>query len=548
MKILYVSNERGAAQLAAQALHGIAPDVRLTWTGSLSPALRWVQDNRDVAAVVLETDGQHQSSASFVEHVRGLGLTAPVVVVVPEHGGAPLLELKAGADDYVVNNQSLVADLPRVLTRALERTLAGPHPTKAPLRLLYVGDATLARKYLENPHWSIAITEAIPEADGTLPALSLAFDVVLVEYDHPGVDAFAILKDIAGRRLHIPVILVVEWDEKAAIPAFKLGAVDYVVKAADSFRALFFKLDRVPAASALTERAELNLEVVDGRERLERQLRDALATASDTERCFNTAAEHFRQSQARLQATIDQERASRETLEARLAEAEASHQAAERLGLDEGQQLPPTSSRVRRKTRPRSRRRLGPRSNERVAELEAELERAGTRRALEAAAAAEQLARVGAEFKVGLTNAFRARDDLKHQLHEATAALEASRHHRKTESAAAAEHLSRREAEAAATAAVAAAARTALDKELAQAAVALDQAKERAAVERAAIAQEAATRQEELENRIAEEAARRTTVEQNLANAETARQHAEQWAASELAAADGASRRRSSSA
>ena len=485
MKILYVSSERGAAQLAAQALHAIAPDVRLTWTGSLSPALRWVQDNRDVAAVVLETDGQHQSSASFVEHVRGLGLTAPVVVVVPERGGAPLLELKAGADDYVVNNQSLVADLPRVLTRALERTLAGPHPTKAPLRLLYVGDATLARKYLENPHWSIAITEAIPEADGTLPALSLAFDVVLVEYDHPGMDAFAILKDIAGRRLHIPVILVVEWDEKAAIPAFKLGAVDYVVKAADSFRALFFKLDRVPVASALTERAELNLEVVDGRERLERQLRDALATASDTERCFNTAAEHFRQSQARLQATIDQERASRETLEARLAEAEAAHQAAERLGLDEGAAA---ADLVTRQAEDAAALEASTRAalDERVAELEAELERAGTRRALEAAAAAEQLARVGAEFKVGLTNAFRARDDLKHQLHEATATLEASRHHRKTESAAAAEHLSRREAEAAATAAAAAAAHTALDEELAQAAVALDQAKERAAVERAA--------------------------------------------------------------
>ena len=112
MKILYVANERSAAQLAAQALRGIAPDVKLTWTGSLSAALRWVQDNRDVAAVVVETEVQHQSSASFVDHVRGLGLSAPVVLVVPEHAGAPLLELKAGADDYVVNNQSLLADLP----------------------------------------------------------------------------------------------------------------------------------------------------------------------------------------------------------------------------------------------------------------------------------------------------------------------------------------------------------------------------------------------------------------------------------------------------
>ena len=68
-------------------------------------------------------------------------------------------------------------------------------------------------------------------------------------------NAFAILKDIAGRGLRIPVILVVEWDEKLAIPAFKLGAVDYVVKAADSFRALFFKLDRVAAASGRSRSA-----------------------------------------------------------------------------------------------------------------------------------------------------------------------------------------------------------------------------------------------------------------------------------------------------
>ena len=279
----------------------------------MSPALRWIRDNPDVAALVLETGAQNQSCASFVEHLRGLGLTTPVIIVAPERAGAPLAELKAGADDYIVNNQSLLAELPLVLTRALERTEAAAVATKAPMRLLYVGDAALARRCVEHLQKSIEITAVVPESSGAFPALPLSFDIVLVEYGHPGVDAFAILKDVAHRRPQVPVILVVEWDEKLAIPAFKLGAVDYVVKAADSFRALFFKLDRAPAisppheghADLLEADADQKAAEAAARERLERELGDALATARDTERSLNTATEHFRESEARLQATID---------------------------------------------------------------------------------------------------------------------------------------------------------------------------------------------------------------------------------------------------
>jgi DNA-binding NtrC family response regulator len=93
-----------------------------------------------------------------------------------------------------------------------------------------VGDAALARQCLENRPWSIEIAEAatapdLPSAGGPLP-----FDILLVEHDYPGVDAFALLKDTADRGLQVPVILVVEWDEKLAMPALKLGAMDCVVK------------------------------------------------------------------------------------------------------------------------------------------------------------------------------------------------------------------------------------------------------------------------------------------------------------------------------
>ena len=113
MKILYLGTERGAAQIAANALRDLAPDVRLAWAGSLSAGLRWVDDNRDVKAMVVETDVQNQSCASFVDRVRGLGLTAPVIVVARPETGTPLEALKAGADDYVVNNESVLLRLAR---------------------------------------------------------------------------------------------------------------------------------------------------------------------------------------------------------------------------------------------------------------------------------------------------------------------------------------------------------------------------------------------------------------------------------------------------
>ena len=265
MKILYVADERGAAQLAAKALRDIAPGVKLSWARRLSTALHWLDDNLDVTALVVEAEVESQSCAAFVGQVRGRGLSAPIVVVAPEQMGTPLEAISAGADDYIPNNQSLLANLPAVVRRALQQQ-ATARPTREPVRLLYLGDAALARRCFENPGWSIEIDEIVPGSNGTFqpipPEFSAEdfpqpFDIVFVEHDHPRVDAFAILRDFAARGLHVPVILVVEWDEKAAVKALKLGAKDCVKKSADSFRALLFKLDRLFAQSTLRrEQAE----------------------------------------------------------------------------------------------------------------------------------------------------------------------------------------------------------------------------------------------------------------------------------------------------
>ncbi len=302
MRILYVGNDREAAQFAAGALLKAGQDVTVTWAGRLSDAMHWVRDNQDCASFIVEDQVQNQNCAWFVRQVRNLGLTAPIVVVCSKEAGPPLAALKAGADDYVAN-ESLLQDLPETVGRALHPKQAKSGPAKQMLRFLYLGDSALARESFNSPHYSIELVEPVREPSGQFQPIASDLakagqpspvDAVFVEHGRPGVDVFEILKDLAARQLQLPVILVVEWEEELILPALRLGALDYVVKSKESFQALALRLDRVLAHSTLLkERAELRASNRGGgrhprrastetRERRDgRPLRDAAACGND---------------------------------------------------------------------------------------------------------------------------------------------------------------------------------------------------------------------------------------------------------------------------
>ncbi len=120
MKILHIAQERGAALVAARVVHSIARNVTLEWVQSPAAALEWLKGNRDAAAVIVEV--QAQSCASFVEELRALGLSTPVVVVAASARlELSLGALNSGADGYVVAGPSLDTDLPRTVAAAVER-------------------------------------------------------------------------------------------------------------------------------------------------------------------------------------------------------------------------------------------------------------------------------------------------------------------------------------------------------------------------------------------------------------------------------------------
>src|SRR3984893_18204127 len=119
MKILYIAHDRRAAERAALPLRAVTPDVVISWAARTGEALRWIDDNRDVATLIVEVESDNPSCKSFVSQVRGLGVTAPVIVVSVKDPASPLTSLEAVADEIVAKDESFLDDLPHVVRRTL---------------------------------------------------------------------------------------------------------------------------------------------------------------------------------------------------------------------------------------------------------------------------------------------------------------------------------------------------------------------------------------------------------------------------------------------
>jgi nitrogen-specific signal transduction histidine kinase len=269
MKILYVANDRNAAMVAGATLRTIAPDVSVPWCVGLDAAWRWISDHRDVAALILELDGDPASYDLFVSQVTGLGVNVPVVVVPLKDPAPPLTGLEPIVDAILPKSPTFQKELPGVLAHALRSPRPAARPSRAPWRILYVGEAGLARECFSRP--GVLVTQSVPVAgrkfnplpDGT-PEDPLPVDTLLIEHAHPGVDAFAILRDIAARKLDVQAVVVADWNEEFAALSMTLGAIDYIAKSKTSFRGFFLRLVRQAGV----------------RQQFQRQLRDARAEAA----------------------------------------------------------------------------------------------------------------------------------------------------------------------------------------------------------------------------------------------------------------------------
>ncbi len=127
MKILYIGNQRRSAQAVATALRSLAPKVTLLWAQSLDDCARYVDENRDLAALVIGAQVRPGTWPSSLKDLRSLEIRPAIVIVVPEGTRTQFESLGPLPDGYVTDGQTFMRDLPLAITRAVSR-VRGPQP------------------------------------------------------------------------------------------------------------------------------------------------------------------------------------------------------------------------------------------------------------------------------------------------------------------------------------------------------------------------------------------------------------------------------------
>jgi PAS domain S-box-containing protein len=513
MKILYLANDRRGANAAAAALRGVVSDVVLTLVDRPEDARRWIDANRDFAALILDIDPQASERRALVHDLRSIGVTVPIIAACA--GDPSVIRPFTGLADAIVTRDVTFGEQ---LSRAVRRLLMieGPPPRRR-LRLLYLGDDSLARECLGRPGGSIeVIADSDPDdriesalLDGALTTAPC--DLLLIEHGRPGVDTLAVLRGVAARYPGLPVVIVADWDEQLAVRALQLGASDYVLKSRASFRAVYFRLHRLIAQSGPVEeqtrlrgrRAAAIDRDSGNQDDLMRRVADAEAARQNADEQLTAAIAAVRQS--RKDRLADAVAAARELAQresrfaARLADALAEAQHLRERLSSQDMLLKQQEERAGRQHRALSelfaRRQAdadAALNNEvalrrtlerRLAEAEGSLQTSEEQRRAGQSAAAESLAQQHAEFTARLAQITTARETVERRLNEALAAIAEAQAGRAADAAAAAEHLARRESELAARISRAATEQEQLERRLIDADAALRCAEQRMAAE-----------------------------------------------------------------
>ncbi len=267
LRVLYLEDNPVDADLVRRALVRMAPRIQLEDVATLAAALERLASSPPEFDIILSDlqlpDG---TGLELLGYVRQHNLPLAMVLITGSGDQeAAITALKAGADDYLIKKNDYVSRLPAVLSSARQRFEAARRRRGKPLKVLYAEpssfDADLTRRYLGQyaPHIRIDVVDS---GDGVLTRLPMSpsaavpgYDVVLLDYRLPGLDALEIVKALRQERgLEIPIVLVTgHGNEEVVTQALRLGVDDYVMKHANYLVQLPEILEKVQRQAELRQ-------------------------------------------------------------------------------------------------------------------------------------------------------------------------------------------------------------------------------------------------------------------------------------------------------
>jgi signal transduction histidine kinase/DNA-binding NtrC family response regulator len=244
LRVLYLEDNPVDADLTLRELARLAPAMQIEIVTTVAGALERLALACPPYDVVLADlrlpDG---SGMDLLSHIRERELPLAVVIITGlGDQEAAVAALKAGADDYLVKRTGALAGLHLVLSAARARFQENLARWSRPLSVLYAepnaSDVDLARRYftqhspyirMENVSSGEEVLARLPVTTGENKQL---FDVLLLDYKLPGINALELVKVLRQERgMQIPIVMITgHGDEEVAVQALRLGVDEYLIK------------------------------------------------------------------------------------------------------------------------------------------------------------------------------------------------------------------------------------------------------------------------------------------------------------------------------
>ena len=246
MHLLYVEDNSRDADLTLRELSKTAPWVHVDLVSTMRDALSRLDGSAKFHYDLVLTDMRlpDGDGLGVLAHIRRQSLPMGVIVITGSSDEkTAIAALKSGADDYIVKRTNYLVSLPVIIEQVLQRCRAEASRRAHPLRVLYAEpnatDIDLTRRHLSQvaPYIHLEVIHTASEVYQCLASdESVAiYDVLLLDYRLPGMNALEVLKELYQiRRVDLPIVLVTGGgSEEVVVQALRLGAADYVVKDAD---------------------------------------------------------------------------------------------------------------------------------------------------------------------------------------------------------------------------------------------------------------------------------------------------------------------------
>lgn len=242
MKILYVEDNPDDLVFVAREMAKASLTISMDTALSIAEAKNKLSDPTIYELVLIDMNLPDGVGLDLLSFIRKSNAAMPVIILTGfGDEDAAVLSMKAGADDYIAKKDDYHTRVLPAILHAVQRRKNKELQNTTPVHVLYVehnaADVELTKRHIErySPHIHMEIVRSANEALAKIPTTSKQkcdYDLVLLDYRLPGLNAIEILKIVIEERaLDLPVIVLSgQGDEEIAAQALKLGAEDYIIK------------------------------------------------------------------------------------------------------------------------------------------------------------------------------------------------------------------------------------------------------------------------------------------------------------------------------